>query len=320
MTQQLGAVTEYLEEMRACAEAIGLKPPRFLQPEDRWVDLNGIRFHYLDWGNAHLPHLVLLHGGSLTAHTWDMAALLLRDRYHVVALDQRGHGDSGWTPEAQLGTPNSDLMLADTEAFIDHLGYEQFFLCGHSMGSHNAIRYAAKHPERPDALIIVDSGPAVMLEGRQDMEAFRNETETMSRFEDFLDRAVKFNPQRKPAHLRYSLLHSLKRVEDGWTWKQDHRPRPADAIPLPERWAAEREERSHRMKADLAAYTRPTLLFRGEISRTFSAEAAREAMGVIPDGELVLIPRAGHSVQGDNPRDLARALDAFLTRRFGLPD
>ena len=83
---------DYTEEMRACAEAIDLAPSAIVRPEDRWTDLNGIRFHYLDWGNERLPHLVLLHGGSLTAHTWDMASLLLRDRYHVVALDQRGHG------------------------------------------------------------------------------------------------------------------------------------------------------------------------------------------------------------------------------------
>lgn len=319
MTQQ-GAVTDYLTEMRACATAIGIAPRQCVQPEDRWADLNGIRFHYLDWGNPHLPHLVMLHGGSLTAHTWDMTALLLRDRYHIVALDQRGHGDSGWTPEAQIDADNSELMLQDTAAFVGHLGYDHLVLCGHSMGAHNAIRYAADYPERLDALIIVDVGPAVMLEGRLEMEQFRQETETMRRFEDFVERAITFNPQRRPEHLRYSLLHSLKRVEDGWTWKQDHRPRSQDRTPLPERWAAEREERARRMQADLEAFKRPALLMRGEISRTLSPQAAREAVSYLEDGEMVLIPRAGHSVQGDNPKDFARALDAFLTRRLNLPD
>ena len=319
MTQQ-DAGRDYRAEMRACAEAIQIKPREIVQPEDRWVDLNGIRFHYLDWGNAHLPHLVLLHGGSLTAHTWDMAALLLCDRYHIVALDQRGHGDSGWTPEAQIGADNSDLMLQDVRAFIDHLGYEHLVLCGHSMGAHNAIRYAARHAERLDALVIVDVGPAVMLEGRLDMEQFRRETETMRTFDDFVDRAIAFNPQRRPAHLRYSLLHSLKQVEDGWTWKQDHRPRPDQQGTLEERWRAEREDRARRMRADLGAIKQPTLLMRGEISKTLSREDAREAVSYMDDCEMVLIPRAGHSIQGDNPRDFARALDAFLTRRLALAD
>ena len=81
-----------------------------------------MNFHYLDWGDEHLPHLVLLHGGSLTAHTWDMASLLLRDRYHVVSLDQRGHGDTAWTPDDQLDRDNGDLLLEETHAFIEQLG------------------------------------------------------------------------------------------------------------------------------------------------------------------------------------------------------
>src|SRR5947209_10106848 len=105
---------DYTAEMAACAAAIGLQPPAFVPPADRYVELNGLPFHYLDWGNPQLPPLLLLHGGGLTAHTWDMSALLLRDRYHLIALDQRGHGDSGWTPEAQLGEENGALMLEDT--------------------------------------------------------------------------------------------------------------------------------------------------------------------------------------------------------------
>ena len=313
-------VEDYRAEMRACAEAIGLGAPQIVQPEDRWVDLNGIRFHYLDWGNPQLPHVVLLHGGGLTAHTWDMAALLLRDRYHIVALDQRGHGDSGWTPEAQLGVDGHELMLEDTRAFIEHLGYAHLTLVGHSMGSHNAIRYAARHPERLDALVIVDSGPAVMREGQEQMEELRRTTETLRAFEDFVERAVRFNPARKPEHLRYSLLHSLKRVEDGWTWKQDHRPRPQAPATTAEQLRAAAEERARWMRADLAAIHLPTLLMRGQVSKTLSAASAAEAITCLPDPELVVIPHAGHTVQGDRPKDFARALDAFLTRRLERAD
>jgi pimeloyl-ACP methyl ester carboxylesterase len=314
VTQQETAA-DYRAEMSACAEAIDLRAPRIVQPEDRWAEINGIRFHYLDWGNAHLPHLVLLHGGSLTAHTWDMAALLLRDRYHVVAPDQRGHGDTGATPEEQVEADNNDLMLEDIRAFIEHLGYDYLVLCGMSMGALNAIRYAARHPERLDALVIVDVGPAVMLEGRIEMEQFRNETETMRNFEDFARRAIEFNPQRRPEHLRYSLLHSLKRVDDGWTWKQHQRPREARET-AEQHWKAEREERARWMRADLGAIKLPTLLMRGEVSKMLSHEAALDAASCVEDCELAVIPGAGHSVQGDNPKDFARVLDEFLTRRL----
>lgn len=314
------STTDYLDDMKACAEAINLGVTNYVQPEDRWVRLNDLDFHYLDWGNSHLPPLLLLHGGSLTAHTWDMAALLLRDQFHVIALDQRGHGDSGWTAEALLGENNQDLMAADTEAFINYLAYPRIVLCGMSMGGMNSIRYAAKHADRLARLIIVDIAPVTMQEGLMEMEAFRRETETMSKFEDFLERAVKFNPQRKPAHLKYSLLHSLKQVDDGWTWKQDHRPRPETAPPpsdeaAKEQMQAMRRERSESLWADVKAITTPTLLMRGAISKILSEEAAKETVAAMTDAELVVIPNAGHSVQGDNPQAFATELKAFIDRR-----
>ncbi|MSQ30532.1 MAG: alpha/beta hydrolase [Dehalococcoidia bacterium] len=300
----------YLKEMRECAEAIGLGAPEYVTPQDKWVTLNGIRMHYLDWGNDAKPPLVLLHGGSLTAHTWDMAALLLRPHYHMIALDQRGHGDTEWTPDAQLAEDNEALMLRDTEAFIDHLGYPQVILCGMSMGGNNSYRYAAKHPDRLRALVIVDVAPEIMTEGQRDMEAFRRESETLSRFEDFLDRAVSFNPNRKPAHLRYSLLHSLKQVDGGWTWKQDHRRRGAQD-------EAARKARTEVMWAAVKVITTPTLLMRGEVSRILSPESTAATVKAMRDCEAVVIPRATHNVQGDNPKDTAAALDAFVVKRLG---
>ncbi|MCK9487102.1 MAG: alpha/beta hydrolase [Dehalococcoidia bacterium] len=313
------STTDYLDDMKACAEAIGLGVTEYVQPQDRWVRLNGIDFHYLDWGNSHLPPLVLLHGGALTAHTWDMACLVLRDQYHCIALDQRGHGDTGWTPADQLDENNQDLMAQDTQAFIDYLAYPRVALCGMSMGGMNAIRYAAGHPNRLSRLVIVDIAPVTMTEGLVEMEAFRRETETMRNFEGFLDRAVKFNPQRKPEHLKYSLLHSLKQVEDGWTWKQDHRPRAETTPPSEEeqkrRMQEARQARADSLWSDVKAISTPTLLMRGAISKILSEAAADEMVAAMQDVEQVVIPDAGHSVQGDNPGAFATELHAYIQRR-----
>ena len=302
---------DYTDIMAEAAAAAGLEPPAIVAPTDHWVELNGIRFHYLDWGNDHLPHVVLLHGGSLTAHTWDMAALLLRDSYHLVALDQRGHGDTGWTPEDQLGEDNSDLMLEDTRQFIEHLGYDRLTLVGMSMGGMNTLRYSARHPERLDAIGIVDIAPETMREGQLEMEAFREATETLRNFDDFLDRAMRFMPHRAPEHLRYSLTHSLKQVPDGYTWKQDHRPRPGMEMGDEER-EADRERRAEAMWGDFRALQSPTLLFRGADSKIVSQEGAEHAAEALRDGRLVVIPAATHNVHSDNPKDFARELDAFL--------
>ncbi len=303
--------TDYTDLMAAAATAAGIHPTAIVQPEDHWVELNGIRFHYLDWGNPHLPPVVLLHGGSLTAHTWDMAALLLRDRYHLIALDQRGHGDTDWTPEDQLDRDNAALMLEDTRQFIDHLGYDRFTLVGMSMGGMNTIRYAARYPERLDAVGIVDVAPETMREGQIEMEQFRAETETLAQFDDFLNRAIRFMPHRAPEHLRYSLTHSLKPTENGWTWKQDHRRRTLPAI-SDEEQAAARAAAAESLWSDVRAIRAPSILFRGENSKILSDEVAQRTVAAMPNARLVVIPRATHNVHSDNPGDFATALDAFL--------
>lgn len=304
--------TDYRDLMAAAAKAAGLKPSAIVQPSENWVSLNGIRFHYLDWGNPHLPHVVLLHGGSLTAHTWDMAALLLRDRYHLVALDQRGHGDTEWTPEAQLDRDNGELMLDDTRGFIEHLGFDRLTLVGMSMGGMNAIRYAARYPKLLDALVIVDVAPETMRAGQVEMEQFREATETLSRFDDFLERAVRFMPHRAPEHLRYSLTHSLKQADGGWTWKQDHRRRRQTAM-SPEEQEAARRRNTEALWADVKAISTPALLLRGAESKILSPEVAEQTVAAMSRARLVVIPHATHNVHSDNPADFAAAVDAFLT-------
>ena len=187
---------DYREPMAGAAKTAGLDVTIVL-PTDRRIALNGLSFHYLDWGNEHLPHGVLLHGDGLTAHTWDMAAPLLRDRYHLIALDQRGHGDTDWTPEVTDDT--SHLMVADVHAFLAFLGYDQIALIGMSMGGMNALRYAAAHPQRLNALVIVDVGPELLREGTQELARFHEDTETLDHFDDFLARAIEWVHRRSSA-------------------------------------------------------------------------------------------------------------------------
>lgn len=295
-----------LKLLTDAVRAADIDPPEIVLPEDRYVTLNGLRFHYLDWGNEHLPHIVLLHGGGLQAHTWDLTALLLRDRYHLVALSQRGHGDTDWTPEDKIDKDVSDLMLEDTRQFIDYLDYNQVALVGMSMGGINAIRYAARHPERLSSLGIVDVAPESMREGQIEMESYRKETETLESFEDFLQRSREYMPHRSVEQLRYSLTHALRQTEEGkWTWKQDHRPRR----PVSEE---ERTIRSEGLWADLKSIRKPTILFRGESSKILSPEVARRVINLMRNARLVEIPGATHNVHSDSPEDFARALGEFL--------
>jgi esterase len=292
--------------MRAAAAAAGVAPSAFLLPTDHFAAVNKLRLHYLDWGNAHLPPVVLLHGVRLQAHTWDMSALLLRDHYHLIAVDQRGHGDSEWTTDADFVQDTFQLMVEDARQLIDQLsakhGWKKFILVGMSMGGIVAMQYAAEFANRLQALCIVDIAPTTMNSGVLSMEGFKLETETLSRFDDFLERAHKFMPHRPIAQLRYSLLHSLKQLTDGrWTWKQDHRPGAVTRhAPLSELWN------------DLPKIDVPTLLMRGAQSNVLAEDVALRAVQTFPNAKLVTINPATHNVHSDNPNAFARELHTFL--------
>jgi pimeloyl-ACP methyl ester carboxylesterase len=302
---------DYLEIMKACADAAGVKPAGgFVQPEDHTAQFGDIKLHWLDWGNPDMPHVLLLHGGSLTAHTWDMAVLCLRHKYHFVALDQRGHGDSGWTSESDRTLDGGDLMLADTEAFVDHLDLPDLTLVGMSVGGINTIRYAARHSEHLRAVGIVDVAPVSMTEGQQEMADYRAATDVQDDFEDFVERSIGFMPHRPEAHLRYSLYHSLRKTSDGrYTWKRDMRPRPATMNDS----SGAGVDRESALWADVRCIRKPAMLFRGANSKILSPETADRMIEELPDGQLVTIPDATHNVHSDNPVDFAGALDDFLS-------
>ena len=127
-------------------------------PVERDVIANGMRLHYLEWPLQGGDVLILLHGGGLSAHTWDVIAADLADRYHCYALDLRGHGDSEWSPTLEY---NIDAHAHDLEGFVDHLGFDRFLLLGHSLGAFTALRYAIPRSNQIAGLVIVDATPFV---------------------------------------------------------------------------------------------------------------------------------------------------------------
>ena len=113
------------------------------EPRDATPPLRGFRLHYVEWGDPAAPPLVLLHGITGHARTWDTLALALADRWRVLALDQRGHGDSEAAPD---GDYTVGAMADDLGAFADALGLPTFSLLGLSMGGRVAMGFAGAHP------------------------------------------------------------------------------------------------------------------------------------------------------------------------------
>jgi pimeloyl-ACP methyl ester carboxylesterase len=173
-----------------------------------------------------------------------------------------------------------------------------------SMGCVNALHYAIQHPERLAALIAVDAGPEVRLEGGRAIIDFRSATAELTSVEAYVEHAMRFNPRRDPRLLRTSLLHNLRRLPNGnWTWKTD--PRPTMDV---ERYA--REMRA--LWAQLGRITCPALVVRGAESDVFLDEHAERFAQALPRGRWVRVPDSGHTVQGDNPAALLAEMRRFL--------
>lgn len=277
------------------------------RPRDCYVTANGLRLHYLDWGNEAAPPLLLLHGGMQTAHTWDFFAASVCDRYHVVALDQRGHGDSDWAPDGYYGR---DAYLADLDAFTRAIALAPFGLIGLSMGGRNAIHFAATYPERVRALVACDVGPEVRPEGVEAIRRFALMPDELDTFEDFVQRAHEFNPRRSRESLRGSLAHSLKQLPNGkWTWKYDRIFR--DPVRRPQPTTGERAT----LWSYLEKIACPTLVVIGAQSDVMSPEVGERMLRVLPpQSELAIVPNAGHVIHGDNPEGFERVVSPFLAR------
>jgi pimeloyl-ACP methyl ester carboxylesterase len=265
-----------------------------------------MRLHYLDWGGSGAP-ILFLHGGGLTAHTWDCVAVMLRDRYGCVALDQRGHGDSEWSP---VGDYRIAEHLRDIEGFVDSMGLERPILVGQSMGGLNSIAYATRRSERMRAMVIVDVAPDISASGAERIRDFAATPELDSP-QAFLERAIKFNSLRDPTVLRRSLHYNLRETPAGkWVFKHDQRRRSDDAI------GSFTEDRT-RFASEVSKIKCPTLVVRGALSDVLTDAAAEKFARSLPDGRLVRVEKSGHNVQGDNPRGLLDAMLAFF-REAGI--
>src|SRR6058998_3594794 len=127
-----------------------------LRPLDRYVLVNGLRLHVLDWGGDGRTPLLLLHGFTGHAHAWDTLSIALQPHFHVYALDQRGHGDSD-----PADTYNAVAAFDDISGVVDQLGLTSLVLVGLSMGGRNAMYFTSKRPDLIQKLVVVDVGPEI---------------------------------------------------------------------------------------------------------------------------------------------------------------
>jgi len=267
----------------------------------------GRRISALVWGTAE-PEILFLHGGGQNAHTWDTVALAL-DR-PLVAVDLPGHGHSDWPGDARVLDPQA--MADDVAVAAAALAPRARMVVGMSLGGATSIALAGRHPERVPRLALIDITPGVTREKSSDIAAFLAGPETFASFDEILERTIQFNPTRSESSLRRGVLHNSVQREDGtWTWRHQL-GRPAEASGL------------HVGSVDfgplwdvLEGIGVPVLLVRGALSPVVDDADEAEFHRRRPADRSVTVADAGHSIQGDQPVELARILSEFLAEDAG---
>ena len=273
------------------------------EPVDRFVEVNGINLHYLEWGNTNRPTILMLHGISQQAHSWDFISLPLSVDYRVIALDQRGHGDSDWSPNGNYST---DIYVGDIEGFVGAMGLENFHLMGHSMGGRNSLAWASGRPGVLKSLTIVDTGPETQRRGQNRIQQFRELPDELDTLDEFASRVMEYTGRNREQTMG-ALKYSIRQRQDGkWTWKYDKAMR-VSGFRAPT-WTPEQLWDGWR-KIDC-----PALVVRGARSDIFADETMVRMAEEHPDCTTVTVENAGHLVQGDNPPDFLAAVQGLLSR------
>ncbi len=270
--------------------------------ERRFVETDaGRTVSALVWGTGPAQY-VLVHGGGQNAHTWDTVALAL-DR-PLVAIDLPGHGHSAWPGDAAGLAPAA--MAEDMATVVADLAPSAAVVVGMSLGGITSIALAGAHPDLVRKLALVDITPGVDHEKSSDIAAFLAGPETFASFDEILQRTIQFNPTRSESSLRRGVLHNAVQREDGsWTWRhQLGRPSGGsglhvDAVDFGSLWE------------DLERIPVPVLLVRGALSPVVDDADQAEFLRRRPADRVIRVEGAGHSIQGDQPVELARILTEF---------
>lgn len=282
----------------AHARGIEFRPDRL--PRSGWLRTSdGVRLHYLDWAGDGDP-LLLLHGGALTAHTFDLLALALGGDFRCITLDMRGHGLSDWSDEYPV-----DRFAADIVELVDDLGLTLVHVAGMSLGGCVAGHAAPQLGNKLNSLTFIDVADEVNFVATARMRAFVDQFRPVPHVEDLVRQALTVSPQTDPDLMSYRYLHLLKPGPDGFTWRADRR-RPTDFAAILGKLAE--------LASIAPQISCPVLVVKGGRSLVLSQRRLTRFARRFPDGAWSEVPHAGHNVQEDQPVGLAAALRGTIER------
>ena len=277
-------------------------------PTSRHYFSQRLRLHYVDWGNPEAPPLLLVHGGRDHCRNWDWVAQALRDDWHVICPDLRGHGDSQWSPDGNYAMSS---YIYDLDQLIHQQGLAPVTIVAHSLGGNICLRYSGIFPDKVRKLVAIEGlgpSPKVIAERRETTMAERmrewvGEQRKLSgrlarrypSIEDAFKRMQAENAHLSAEQARHLTEQGVNQNEDGtYSWKFDNYVR---SWPPYDMTHAEVEELWGRIAC-------PTLLVYGKESWAQNPEKDGR-MRHFRNARVVSVEGAGHWVHHDR-------LDVFL--------
>ena len=266
---------------------------------DRYLTANGLRLHYLDWGDPAKPAMILIHGIARHAHTFDHIAPDFARDYRVIALDMRGHGDSAWSPE---GAYLVEDHASDLAAVIRELGVRRATLMGNSTGGRVVQVYAGLHPDNVERLIVEDVGPE-RPQSIADNFARRvaQEANGWASEDDLVKRLLAQNPRTPEPQLRsYAHFGTMPRSDGRLVWKRD--PNLVKGFVETELWQY------------VSKITAPVIYVLGGASPIVPAATAQRLQRTLPKCEVVTMPGLGHYPSEEDRAGFLAIVNRFLQR------
>ena len=278
------------------------------RPRDEFIEANGLRFHYREWGDTRTRHaVIMLHGYAETSEAWSDTAQDLAREFRVIAIDQRGHGQSARATDRDY---TRATQMEDLESIIEGLGQRSVTLIGHSMGGANAICYAAEHPEMVTALVVVETAPEVLRSGIETIRRLLASGSSFTSLDDAVESFRKFFPYATTEQIERRVRASLTVNDDGvYVWDfdpilRDPTSRPPDPDPG-QRRLSDLWDCADRVQC-------PTMIVRGSETDMLTPEAIQRLHRRVSGSRVSLIEDAGHSVPTDQPAALSLNIREFL--------
>ncbi len=267
------------------------------QPAEKFATVNGLKIHYLEWGSAAKPSMILVHGIARMARLFGPVAERLANDFHVIAVDMRGHGDSDWHPD---GAYVVEDYTSDIEGLIEQLGLRNVVLWGASTGGRAVQLVAGRHPAWVRAVIVEDVGPErpTAVSNRRG-NRMAKEVDGWASTEALLE-YIRVDTPRAPAWVARMMAEqgTKPRADGRVVWKRD--PAILKGFVPTELWGT------------VSKITAPIVYVLGGLSKIVPPETQQALRVRLPQSQIVMMANLGHYPSDEDPDEFVAIVRRFL--------